>query len=315
MESRLFPMSTLVGLGRGCRLRLSEAWWGLVMLNRIDSLTHRDCGNQDVVTIAELCLNQIESCTTELSGYKYSTIAMDCYSGVWAFLLHAFALTYRVPFLGYNPDYNSIWTPQYMDTAVQRLVRTPTGDWKLMVAPAVCEYVLASSNVRVKDTMWKIVKMRAAPLQSMMVTGMPLELSDVEVKEGLVAGVKRVLPREAARDLARLEACRLFVRPWERPGGPKTRETKELAWGATASVDSATQPDARPTRSVRVFTPPALIDRFVQNRHVSIWWSVHSFRQYTPTQYYCKMCQRMGSHSSKYHRGGTAQKGPKIIHE
>ena len=33
------------------------------------------------------------------------------------------------------------------ETAVQRLVRTPTGDWKLMVAPAVREYVLAAPNV------------------------------------------------------------------------------------------------------------------------------------------------------------------------
>ena len=115
------------------------------------------------------------------------------------------------------------------DTAVQRLVRTPTGDWKLMVAPAVREYVLASPNVRVKDTLWKIEKLRAAPLPSMVVTGVPLELSDVEVKEGLVAGAKRVLPREAARDLARLEARRLFMRPreWHAPrGGPK-REKRE----------------------------------------------------------------------------------------
>ena len=60
------------------------------MLNRTDSLTHRDCGNQDVVTISELCLNRIESYTAELSGYKYSSVAVDCNSGVWAFLLRAF---------------------------------------------------------------------------------------------------------------------------------------------------------------------------------------------------------------------------------
>ena len=52
------------------------------MLNRTDSLTHGDCGNQDMVTIAELCLNRIESYTTGLSGYKYSTVAVDCNSGV-----------------------------------------------------------------------------------------------------------------------------------------------------------------------------------------------------------------------------------------
>ena len=72
------------------------------MLNRTASLRHRDCGNQDIMTIAELCLNRIESYTARLLGYKYSTIAVDCDFGVWAFLLSAFALTHRVPFLVYN---------------------------------------------------------------------------------------------------------------------------------------------------------------------------------------------------------------------
>ena len=68
----------------------------------IDSLTHRDCGNQDMATIGELRLNRIESYPARLSGYKYSTVVVDCNFGVWAFLLRAFALTYCVPFLGYN---------------------------------------------------------------------------------------------------------------------------------------------------------------------------------------------------------------------
>ena len=59
--------------------------------------------------------------------------------------------------------------------------------------------------------MGNIEKMCAAPLPSMMVTAMPLELSDVDEQEGLVAGVKKVLPREAVRNLACLEAHRLFV--------------------------------------------------------------------------------------------------------
>ena len=56
------------------------------MLHRTDSLTHRDCGNQDMVTIAEPCLNRIKSYTAGLSGYKYSTVAVDCNSGAWGFL-------------------------------------------------------------------------------------------------------------------------------------------------------------------------------------------------------------------------------------
>ena len=74
------------------------------MLNRTDSLTHGDCGNQDMVTIAELCLNRIESYTAGLSGYKYSTVAMDCNSGVWAFLLCVSTRRHRIPFLGIQPS-------------------------------------------------------------------------------------------------------------------------------------------------------------------------------------------------------------------
>ena len=110
------------------------------------------------------------------------------------------------------------------DTAVQRLVRTPTGNWKLMVAPTMCEYILALPNVHAKDTLWKTEKMCATPLPSLVVTGVLLELLDVEVKEGLVAGLKRVLPEEAARDLARLEVRHLFVHPCKQhapPGGPE----------------------------------------------------------------------------------------------
>ena len=53
---------------------------------------------------------------------------------------------------------------------------------------------------------------------------MPLDLSDVDVKEGLVAGAKTILPRGAMGDLMVLEAHRLFMHPrqWRvPPGGPK----------------------------------------------------------------------------------------------
>ena len=78
------------------------------MLNRTDSLTHKDCGNQDVVTIAELCLNRIESYTFGLSGYKYSTVLVDCNSGVWAFLLRAFCPNILRPIFGIQPFFVSL---------------------------------------------------------------------------------------------------------------------------------------------------------------------------------------------------------------
>ena len=78
------------------------------MLNRTDSLTHRDCGNQDVVTIVELCLNRIESYTAGLSRYKYSTVAVDCNSGVWAFLLRDFCPNISRPISGIQPFFGSV---------------------------------------------------------------------------------------------------------------------------------------------------------------------------------------------------------------
>ena len=54
----------------------------MVMLNRTDSLTREDCRNRDMVTFVELCLNWIELYTAGLSGYKYSTLAVDCNSAV-----------------------------------------------------------------------------------------------------------------------------------------------------------------------------------------------------------------------------------------
>ena len=78
------------------------------MLNRTDSLTHGDCGNQDMVTIAELCLNRIESYTTGLSGYKYSAVVVDCNSDVWAFLLRAFCPNISCPNSGIQPFFASL---------------------------------------------------------------------------------------------------------------------------------------------------------------------------------------------------------------
>ena len=78
------------------------------MLKRTDSLTYRDCGNQDVVTISELCLNRIEPYTAGLSGYKYSEVVVDCNSGVWDFLLRAFCPNISRPISGMQPFFASL---------------------------------------------------------------------------------------------------------------------------------------------------------------------------------------------------------------
>ena len=54
------------------------------MSSRTDSLTHGDCGNQDMVTIAELCLRWNGSDTDLLLVINTLTFAVICDSTVWA---------------------------------------------------------------------------------------------------------------------------------------------------------------------------------------------------------------------------------------
>ena len=94
-----------------------------------------------------------------------------------------------------------------------------------MVSLAVREYVLAALNVRMKGTFWSIEKLHAAPMPSMVVTSVPLELSDVDVKDGLLAGSKGVLSVEHRGELERLEARCLFARPARAGPPPGERNT------------------------------------------------------------------------------------------
>ena len=61
-----------------------------------------------MVTIAELCLNRIESYTAGLSRYKYSIVVVDCNSGVWAFLLRAFCPNISCPISRIQPFFASL---------------------------------------------------------------------------------------------------------------------------------------------------------------------------------------------------------------
>ena len=77
--------------------------WHRVMPNRIDSLTDGDSRNLNAVTIAELCVNRTEACTTKLSGYIYTGFFFNCDLGVRVFSLCGSALKYRIPISGILP--------------------------------------------------------------------------------------------------------------------------------------------------------------------------------------------------------------------
>lgn len=89
-------------------------------------------------------------------------------------------------------------------------------------------------------------------------------------------------------------------------GGPEMRGTQEPMLGATTRL----KPLVRPTSNAVVpgIHLTVVTDRCLEDGYVPIKWSIYTVRQYTPTRFYCKMGQRMWSHSMKYHRGGTSQK-------
>ena len=72
---------------------------------------------------------------------------------------------------------------------IQQLVLMPTDDWILILALVQCKSILASPNVGAKYTKWSIKI--CVQLLSIVVTSVPLELSNGDVKGGLVSGVKR----------------------------------------------------------------------------------------------------------------------------
>lgn len=121
---------------------------------------------------------------------------------------------------------------------MQRLVRAPTANWKLTVAVAVCEYVLAAPNVHIKGAAWSIDNMHAALLAFMMVTGATLEQSDADVKGRADRGAKGVSSLSKIRGLASLEECHFSrARREEGAHGSRVEEVSESDVGLGTKLD------------------------------------------------------------------------------
>ena len=55
-----------------------------------------------------------------------------------------------------------------------------------------------------------------------------------------------------------------------------------------------------------VYMLPDLARFFCQRGEMMFDFIGRRVKEYVPTQYYCKFCRRMGSHSSQYHRATGA---------
>ena len=128
--------------------------------------------------------------------------------------------------------------------------------------------------------------------------GVPLDITDEQLKQGVIEGLR---PEAAPEAQARLEqiACKRLLRRRgvlqpPREGGPN---------------DAA--PSRVPSRAVQSFMPNDIRDYVLQKGYLRLHFSVHGVRPCKPPTFYCNHCKRMGAHSTKFHRFPTVD-GSKV---
>ena len=135
--------------------------------------------------------------------------------------------------------------------------------------------------------------MRSSTGPSLVIMGVDPNMSDDAVVTGIIAGSRELLDERERAQLGSLRAKRLFL--GARGGNPDAN-------GARATQASSGTPP-RPSRSVRMYADPTLLDRFEAMGHVKLRWATLPCRRYIPRQFFCTICGQLGNHSTDHHRG------------
>ena len=175
-------------------------------------------------------------------------------------------------------------------SAVERVDRTPTNGWKVQLTAEALNYIPSRAfSVPGVDGAWIAEKMRAPSATSLVVYGIDPRVSEEEVATALARGSARLLGPEDRERLQGLRVRRLLARA---PGGR----------GAAPGAEAQEAGGPRVTRACRVYMAPDLARFFCQRGEMMFDFVGRRVKEYVPTQFYCKFCRRMGSHSSQYHR-------------
>ena len=125
---------------------------------------------------------------------------------------------------------------------------------------------------------------------SAVVSQVPLELSDEEIKQGLLEGSKSLLEPQVSELMKAVRVQRLKRREIS------TGDSRQSSWV--------------PGKSVRVIFPAdELHQKFLGLGGIYLFWQYVPIREYVPPTYYCSICKKRGGHSTQYHRG-PAPPGP-----
>ena len=137
---------------------------------------------------------------------------------------------------------------------------------------------------------WILERREVMSGPSAVISQVPLELSDEEIKQGLLEGSKSLLEPQVSEMMKAVHVQRL-----------KRREM---------SNDDSNQSRWVPRKSVRVIFPAdELRQKFLGLGGIYLFWQYVPIREYVPPTYYCSICKNRGGHSTQYHRG-PAPTGP-----
>ena len=186
------------------------------------------------------------------------------------------------------------------------LVRTGAGLFKAELEKTIAEKILAKENaVEVPGFgVWRATRMRTPAKPSIVVSGVDPKLSDGDVTRSLIHGLRGVLEEGERGLLGSLEARRLFLGARRREGGQNGGG--DVGARTSAGSGGASSPPT-PTRSVRVYADPKVTTKLVALGEVRLGWALLPCRPYVPRQFYCRICDRMGGHSTERHRGGARE--------
>ena len=181
------------------------------------------------------------------------------------------------------------------------LVRTGAGLFKVEMEKSAVEKILKLETINVPGFgTWRASRMHASSMPSVVVTGVDPAMSDGAVAMGLISGTREMLTEEERRRLGSLRVKRLFL-------GVHGQDGRNGKTDRPRSNDRGASPTPTPTRSVRVYADPMVLAKFEAMGEVKLDWALLPCRPYVPRQFYCRICGRMGGHSTDRHRGNARE--------
>ena len=183
--------------------------------------------------------------------------------------------------------------PEGGDPPLLRLHRTTRGEWQMLVAAWARDQLIQADQNRVdfqEFGFWILERREVLSGPSAVISRVPLELSDDEIKQGLLEGSRSLLEAPVIDIMKAVRIQRL-----------KRREV---------SAEDPTKSSWVPGKSVRIIFPAdELRQKFLGLGGIYLYWQYVPIREYVPPTYYCSICKKRGGHSTQFHRV-QARAGP-----